>query len=601
MDMHHGIVSTLLTGKALLRMVFISLIVCAFSIGIFQAHYAGFSTDEYAHLGAIESYQHGLGLNPEHPIGQKFIATVWYALRFSSVTPAEVERVDTDQYLRGGLVLEAAGDQSRDMMIWVRLVFVVTNLAVFVWLWLLAEKRWLPPVFTVLLGCVYLFSPSIFGHTALITFDIAGSSSVLMLSITMGLSILYFDRWKDRPDRVVMLVYLLLFWTLNTKFSNVIVGVPFLLWLCYVLYRSICSSGVRASRWWLHGVWIVTMSGLTWLMYAWAFRLADPVVFELPDGQRIDQGMIDAPWWNQTWHVLEPWLRYIDGVVRTANRSGQGQAPFLLGEFRDISLLQFSLIIFWFKENIFFVIATVITAITGLIYLIRQAFRRSVFVSMSLSSGIAICVMALVPVMYAIISANRFLVIGYRHAYPLTVFILALVTWLVWVWYRQAPIIRKYVLSVWVVAMAVSAVFAQADGISALNIFTFHPRLQVTNDSTYNWGQQHRSAFTFISALPPNSQIAQAGFPMAMGPQEQCAMELTVQECQHITITPVDLDQPLQIEQYDYFFLDSHAYQDRYKSDNQNNVTYQKNLNMLQQYPIIFDSRNVVWVYQLDK
>jgi len=597
-----------------IRLIFLLMILFSLGMGIFQAANAGFTTDEYAHLGAIESYRNGLGLNPEHPLGQKIVASVWYSIFFSNISPTDQKNVNTDQYLRGILVLEAAKDDSRAVIFWIRMVFVFTNLLIFAWLWLLTEKGWLSSIFATTFGFIYLFSPSFSSHTALITFDVAGSSSLFMLLVTLGLSIIYFKKWNQKPSKVVFLIYFLLFWALNTKFSNVMVLLPFIIWLVSIFWLifadKINTKKERIKELTKHFILnifsIFTVLLSIWLIYTWSFGAVDLNYIQLPNGFVISKDSNFFIFWKELWYFFEPLLKFSDGVLRTFGRSGDVQSPFLFGNFENISLLHFSTIIFWFKENTIFLLGFVVT-IFYIFYrfynFIWQIFSSKIkFSNFKISWIIAAIIIASVPLLYAIISANRYLVIGYRHSYPILIFVFGLVAFVVWLLSLKNPHFNKKFLVIWFVIMGTLAFFAQPYGISYLNNFTSQKRSDVVNDSTYNWGQEHIFGFKFLTSIQTNSEnidlkVGLAGFPISVKPNLHCFIETNSAKCNNLSIQNVDLSQPLDTTKYNYFILDSHIYQLIISGNFGQNGTL--NLQNLSKYPVVFNSKDVLWIYKI--
>jgi hypothetical protein len=569
------------------NLVFTVLVVSYFAIALFQGSHIGVTTDEYAHIGAIDSYSQGQGLNPEHPLGQKILGSLWYQIWFDE------SRIDSNidaQYARGAAVLTTYPGA----VLLIRLVFIMTNAVVLVWLWLMVRKGWLDAVFGYVLAGLYVFSPPIISHTPLVTFDVAGATSVLMLVTTLAMSLYRFVDWKDVPLRVMLLNYLLLFWTLNTKFSNVIVLPIFALWLGLIIYRYYLAGTWKEFPFKVNLYLILALMAVQYVVYAWAFRNADPLILDWNDWylDRDSYGSV----WALLWDGLTPFFRYLQGVFLTSSRTTDVTPPFLFGKYREISLLHFGTLIFWFKENPVFLVS--IGVLLGFaLYHLYRFWKGESDISIRVKPWIIVSmcsILILYPLMYAVIAGNRYLVIGYRHLYPLTVFVYLLFAWS---WSRLVHKITPWLTFILLAGLGIFGAFGSWANISYSNPFYQGSRIQFVNDSSYNWAQGYKHAYLYIGSQTWPESVGVSGFPPGISASNQFVVE-TGQRDSRLELQDHDFfSEYISANEYDYFVLDSYTYQ-LLLSDQATQIGFE-NLAYLTNFEVVYNYQEVTWVYQL--
>jgi hypothetical protein len=311
-------------------------------IGCYNIQHVGFTNDEIAHIGAIQSYTQGQGLNPEHPIFIKTIAAIILKLRFP-----ELHGSNLDQWGRGPEILFNSDYQAQDILNCVRTVFLVSNSVFLIWIWLYVFifKRITWKV-GLIAAIIFVFSPSLIGHNYLIAFDVSGATWLVMAVLSI-----YFLFRKifetDHIDRQTIiesaLTGLFIFAAYNSKFSNIISVVPLVIlfvWSGIQFYRLKQKSKLR----WLFSFMLYTLITMllgVYLMYHYSFGAV---------GISFDESQIDVlkPLFGK---IADEFVHYLHGVNYILHRTGDGHQNFFEDHYTQVRFPVFVSRVFWFKEN----------------------------------------------------------------------------------------------------------------------------------------------------------------------------------------------------------------------------------------------------------
>ena len=576
----------------------IVLSVAYFVIGIFSIYSVGLAGDETAHLGAAHSYIYGHGVNVEHPTLLKNLNAGVLAIFFNDYSTENRE-----QWSRGVDYQLNSSHESSDILQASRFVYLVFNAGFLIFLWYFGWKnKILDPIFSWILGVFYVFSPSFFSHNFLLTFDVAaGWTSFVVLLATLNLM----QDAKTTPKQFWIKSWILslaLFLALGVKFSNfvwvgILLGVSFFSGV-YLTYHQ----NDKALKRLLQSFGLVSFSNLSaiWVMNFIAFRS------EFHWGIR--------QFWNP---ILYPIFAFIRGLVMTVGRSDHTQPNFIDDRFVVIPYNQFVGRVFWFKEN------PILIAILGLSLVLLtfwlsqnfKAIKNFQFTQKNIQDYLQknlfqISKTVLIfsfPFLYLIASWDSKLTIGYRHFYPVLIFIYAILAYVLTKSWVNKMI--KYLVTFLVFLYAVFGILAVPQGISYTNFLWTQPKWKLTTDSTINWDQEQAAAFKYLSeeglfkTTDPNPATGRnwnTALAISGGPNINIALQEIIgqnQKLEDFWEPFVDLREE-KIEDLDeqYLLVDSNVIQ--WLSDDGGEVA-KKNLDYILTAEPIFERNEIMFIFEV--
>lgn len=596
--------------------VFLTLLSLAYlSIGIYSILNVGLAGDETAHLGAAHSYVYGQGVNVEHPTLLKNLNAGVLAVFFNDYQTENREQwsrgVDYQLNTKAGssAVLQAS-----------RLVYLFFNLGFVFCLWLFAWKyKFLSKDLAWIMGILYVFSPSLSSQNFLLTFDVASGWTSLMVFLAMGNLSRGFikDSWKDFLGKISWLAFGL-FLALNVKFSNfiwvaILLGLTFFSGI-FFMYKQNDKALIRL----LSGFGLVSLFNLfgVWFLNLIAFRA--------------EFNWSLREFWNP---FLQPFYAYLKGLVMTVGRSEHNQPNFIEDHFEVITYHQFIERVFWFKENPMLVILFFVAILAGIFWVIKN-FDFSLFLKaiLNLASGsvkeftnkqnmnsflkenslkLLVGFLAIsFPLLYLISSWNSQLTIGYRHFYPVLIYIYAGLGFFLSLNLKAKT--GKYLVSGLLIFYIVFGVLAINQGISYTNIFWQKPKWKLTTDSTLNWDQEQSATFRYLkqeNLFKSNDEDLLTGknwntaLAISGGPNANIGMQELIGKGKRLKDfwSPfVDLRE-IKIEDlnHEYLVVDSNIIQ--LLSDKKDkNPTAKHNLDYLQSKSPIFDRNQIIFIYKID-
>jgi hypothetical protein len=464
--------------------VFTILIIAYFLIGLHLIATTSLTSDEPAYVGAAYAYTEGVGLNPEHPLLLKLLNAVLIKLFFSEIHVPIPEVTSFED--RGGIrliayyvgrdFLTAKPDMFLSLVFSSRLLYLTFNSLLLLWLAIyslifkLINTQW-----AIILGVLYVFSPSFYSHSFLISFDVPVAICAFMSILSLVLIITNVTKFSVR--QLVMhfsIATILLFFAINTKFSNLmllpIFGVTYIGTAAYLTKQ--CKSKLAYQFTSLSVFCILVQPWLTLGMYRIGFS-------SLP---------------NQS--IADNLARYWDGIRMTIITARSVIEPFLFGQFVSITYIKYVERIFWFKENpILFLLA-----LMSIIYLAAMLARKHRYL-LELVYGlskkqkyhiISCSVLLLIyPLLYTYIAKHSRFVIGYRYFYPVILFIYFYLAVL-------ATRLKRAILGACLVLYGIFGLMGISQSLSYVNPFWTQEKWLLANDSTLNWGQETQHAVQYL-------------------------------------------------------------------------------------------------------
>jgi hypothetical protein len=576
----------------------LSLSFCYLLIGFYSISNTGLAGDETAHLAAAHSYIYGQGVNVEHPTLLKNLNAGVLAVFFN-----DYYTENREQWSRGVDYQLKSKYESSVILQSSRLVYLLFNLGFIFFLWLFTYKyRILNQNFSFILGFLYVFSPSFYSHNFLLTFDVAaGWTAFVVFLATLNL-VRDFGQTSNRDFWIKSgWLSLALFLALNVKFSNFI-WVAILLAVSvlsgvYFIYKQNDKALMRIAK----TFGLVSSSNLVaiWILNLIAFRS-------------------EFSWsWRQFWNpFLYPIFAYLRGLVMTLGRSGHQQPNFVEDRFVLIKYHQFIGRVFWFKENPVLIILMVSILAFGVFWVFQKLLTKNRNYSLKNLSEfiknqpvkISIFVLAAsFPFLYFAVSWNSNLTIGYRHFYPVLIYIYAFVALIMSLGLKGK--ITKILVLFALIIYAGFGIAAIPQGISYTNIFWQKPKWQLITDSTINWDQDQTATFRYLKQknlfkssdqnLNPkqswNTALAVSG-----GPNTNIALQELIGKGNRLDDfwSPfVDL-RKVKISDLNkqYLLVDSNIFQ--LLSDDSGSIAKQ-NLDYLQNTKPIFEKNQIIFIFKL--
>lgn len=405
--------------------------------------------DEVAHIPAGYSYlkEHDTRLNPEHPPLIKDMAALpllFLHLNFDTAQPfwtGDLPNLwDEGQWTAGRHLLYEAGNDADRIIFWSRLPIILLSviLGLFLFKWGKELAGTSAGIFALVL---YAFDPNILGHNHFVTTDL-GVAAFLTFAFYYFLKFIKNPSWKN-----VFLGGTFLGLLLVSKFSSIITLPIFGLTL--IIYSLAKNNRDGKNNWKTR----LKNLGQYFLKAVAAFLVAAVVIWIVYKANNyampketfdktidfffaVDDSNPKATVTNHLLHVLNksaitrPWATYAFGPAWTVKRVVGGNGAYFMGQVGN-GFTDYFPIVFLIKETIPFLFL----AIFALVYTLKQTivsvislkkiknklgkFLRNSVVEYSLFGFI---------ILYAYISIQGGLNIGFRHLFPVLPFAYLLIS-----------------------------------------------------------------------------------------------------------------------------------------------------------------------------
>ncbi len=470
--------------------------------------------DEVAHIPAGYSYlsQHDTRLNPEHPPLIKDLAAfplLFLHLNFDTTQPfwtGDLPGVwDEGQWAAGKHLLYEAGNNADQIIFWSRLPIILLSvlLGLFLFKWGKELAGTSAGLFALIL---YAFDPNILGHNHFVTTDL-GVAAFLTFSFYYFLKFIKTPSWKNVGLGGFFLGLLLV-----SKFSSIL-ALP-IFGLSLIIY-SLAKNNRDGKNDWksrfknlgqylLKGVAAFLVAAVViWIVYKVNNYAMPKETFDktIDFFFAVDDSNAKATVTNHLLHSLNqsaltrPWATYAFGPAWTVKRVVGGNGAYFMGKVGN-GFLNYFPIVFLIKETIPFLFLAVFALGYTFKQIIASAFsaKKKKITNFLRSSVVEYSLFGFI-FLYAYISIQGGLNIGFRHLFPILPFAYLLISKKVFEFIHDKKIKSGHSLAI-IVAILIfwqisAAVFAYPSYTSYFNesIGGSKNGYQYVTDSNTDWGQ----------------------------------------------------------------------------------------------------------------
>jgi hypothetical protein len=504
-------------------------------------------------------------------------------------------QVNLAPYNMGLVFLKTSPPDFEKIILLSRLTYLLWNSIFLIWLFIYTYViKKINPKISITLAILFIFSPSFYSHDFLIAFDSSTAIYALLTILSLVITLASLHQWSNKSLAFQFLtITFFLFCAINVKFSNLIllpiVIITYLFTLLY-LYKQ------RDFK--LFKIFSI-LSGLS--------LLAQPIfiagLYHYAFGSFPGQSFFD----NLN--------RFFQGALKTRSMVIDiVKEPFWNGQFIPINYGEYVSRIFWYKENpglfilsifIFFVLIwTVLTNLAKGNSI--QKFLRTIPSPKKLIIIAFGLLVSIYPIIYFFAAKGSRFVIGYRHFYPILIFIYTLLA--------VATIIikskrQKIILNFCLFLYIFWGIMGISQSLSYVNFFWTKEKWMFTNDSTLNWGQEHLNAARYLleeKLLPTKNDNIIIGKTFSVFGGFNEYLELLSKKLNYPLDVKTYYDTPLfdpftsAITQsvYKYLLIDSEVLQQLVRESATNKIA-QDNLIFLKTHLPIFNSNGILFIYQL--
>ncbi len=503
-------------------------------VSILNANNDSATFDEVAHIPAGYSYvsQHDTRLNPEHPPLIKDLAglpLLFLHLNFDTTQPfwtGELPNMwDEGQWAAGRHLLYEAGNNADQIIFWSRLPIVL--LSILLGLFLFKWGKELGGISAGLFALtLYAFDPNILGHNHFVTTDL-GVAAFLTFSFYYFLQFIKNPSWKNVGLGGFFLGLLLV-----SKFSS-IVALP-VFGLALIVYSLAKNNREGDNNWktrlgnlgqYLFKAIIAFLVAavVIWIVYKANNYAMPKETFDktIDFFFAADDANPKATITNNLLHSLNkssltrPWATYAFGPAWTVKRVVGGNGAYFMGKVGN-GFLNYFPIVFLIKETIPFLFL----AIFALFFTFKQTavslldFKKvkSQIGNFLRNSVVEYSLLAFI-VLYAFISIQGGLNIGFRHLFPILPFAYLLIAKKVFEFFKdkktKAVHCLGFILSILVLWQVGAAFFAYPSYTSYFNesIGGSKNGYQYVTDSNTDWGQDLNRLKSWLDEHPEIATI----------------------------------------------------------------------------------------------
>ncbi|MDJ0728867.1 MAG: hypothetical protein QNJ33_02635 [Crocosphaera sp.] len=577
------------------QLLFIFLIIIYYIIGFYLISQTSITSDEPAYIGAAYSYTQGLGLNREHPLFFKLINSLIlnvfysdynsYNIMIPGISSGESIESRLAAFNLGYNLLMVNPDNFYDLLFSSRLIYLIFNSFIFLWLYLYTFVfKKIPFQISLVFAVLYVFSPSFYSHNFLAAFDVSVSMYALLSILTL---MVIYDTVMKGNNQLLGIHFLIftfcLFVSINAKFSNLIllpITIGIYIFIGFYLFKE--QKINRLINFLGLGIFsLIIQAFLISLMYGWAFR-------NLPNHSLIDNLLI-----------------YIDGIDMTLSTSILVREPFWNGQFVSMTSLEYLVKIFWFKENP----GLFMLGLFLLLILIYQISRQKTIIKNYINKQTLplIILASAYPLIYFWLIHDSRNIIGYRYFYPIILFIYLLIASLTVILKHKW---QKYVLLGGITLYIYLGMVGIPQSLSYVNPLWNQEKWKLADDSTINWGQetQHGVEYLLTHNLLPKENKNVITYKV---------FSVNIHLIQYLQVLTRVQDYPINIESYyaapqfnpetetisqlsyNYLVIDSTVKQQIYAQKETNSIAA-KNWEFLQKTSPIYSRNDIMFIYKIN-
>ncbi len=461
-----------------ISLVFI--IISYFIIGFYNIKNIPITNDEIAHLASAQAYTQKYPINLEHPPVLKALNSVVINSFFG-----DFESQEDSQWDRGQEFLFESKYDTEDIIFSSRLVYLGFNSLIFLWLIFYTYYfKFIDQRISLFFAVLYTFSPNFLSHNILLTFDVGGSISVLMAILTLIFSLKNLTK-LNLKDFWINLVVLstLVFLAVGTKFSNLIL-LPILgIVLIALSIKKILDKDFEGMvRSWQIKIFSFGFLGVG------LFSLYSFLMDFNPNNLRLTE--------DKSGILLTPIYNIIDGVSYTLSRSRNIEYVFINEVFDKIIYQDFIARVFWFKENPILLLFIAFIVISASVIIAKMIFSYKELSSLQKANYVFGVIFLAFPLIYFAVARNSYFTIGYRHFYPILIFIYFAISYLTVK--LAVNKIQKMLVFGMLGLYVIFGIIGINQGIGYVNPLWNKPKWQLISDSTIYWGEYQIKAIEFL-------------------------------------------------------------------------------------------------------
>ncbi len=464
--------------------LFVLLLLSFISMGLFNAYNYSVTIDEPAHLGAAESYRWHEGVNPEHPPLMKALNGLLIRLQFP-----DYKTITPNQYGKGAEFLWLSKYDPNTVLMFSRLVYLVTHTIIFLWFWYYTFfRKIISKSFSLIFLTLFVFSPTVITINPLLIFDIAGAigafiavfSSILLM---FNLSIL---TGKTYISDTIVTGFSIGF-ALLTKFTNLYLIPVFIIILTSTLVDSYRQK-MLIKNWkkLILTIGLILSIVLTniWIVYNYAYK-------NLPYNFTTNIGIEKK--------LFIPFFRMYDGALWIYNYVQVTPKPnFVDNKYAYITYQQFINRAFWFKENPIIIILLLLCVIFIIwvclkkVNLFKQYFTlKNILISISSTAF---------PFIYFLFAKDKFFAIGFRHFLSIEIFIFAGIAALLYFFSTQKSRFNIFVALILII-YSIFGVLSLQKGVGYTNLLWQSPNWKLANDSTVFLAEYQKKPLEYLYSI----------------------------------------------------------------------------------------------------
>lgn len=460
--------------------------------------------DESPHIASGYSYvvKGDYRLNPEHPPLLKFLSglSIWVGgkltlqgIYFPDNISAWTERVNA-QWDMGYAFIFNAGNDANFIIWWARLPIILILLLGSIYIPYSVYYHTKSKAISLIVVVLYAFSPNVIAHGRLVTTDLIATLSFILV-------IDFWLRYLQAPNnKNIFYLSLAIGLAFISKFSTILLlPMMFISGFGYIFIRYwktkkqilaksliLIRDGIIVAC----GVFIVINLAYWLVMRNMSIDTQLQLVQDsFPQENQISDitkqtlsNIIQAP-------GMQYFGQYLLGQAMVIQRVGGGNTTFLLGEFTNQSFIQYFPITYLLKENLIIIVSLIIIILASALIIIKNIKSRVKIKSQNILKYWYEITIAIMIILYWVISIRGNLNLGIRHILPAVVLTYILIA--IGIVRILIPLqFSKVVLALFLSIYIFSSLFTYPNYISHLNILAGQNQgYQIFTDSNLDWGQ----------------------------------------------------------------------------------------------------------------
>lgn len=462
------------------------------------------TVDESPHIASGYSYviTGDYRLNPEHPPLLKFLSglSIWAGgkltgqeIYFPDNISAWTERVNA-QWDMGYAFIFNAGNDANFIIWWARLPIILILLLGSIYIPYSVYYHTKSKAISLIVVVLYAFSPSVIAHGRLVTTDLIATLSFILV-------IDFWLRYLQAPNnKNIFYLSLAIGLAFISKFSTILLlPMMFISGFAYIFIRYWkTKKQILAKSLILIRDGIIVACGV-FIVINLAYWI---VMRNMPIDTQLQLVQDSFPQENQISDITKQTLsniiqapgmqyfgQYLLGQAMVIQRVGGGNTTFLLGKFTNQSFIEYFPITYLLKENLIIIASLISIILASALIIIKNIKSRVKIKSQNILKYWYEITIAIMIILYWVISIRGNLNLGIRHILPAVVLTYILIA--IGIVRILIPLqFSRIILSVFLGIYIVAGILSYPHYISYLNILAGQNQgYQIFTDSNLDWGQ----------------------------------------------------------------------------------------------------------------